>query len=35
MNAIEINNISHSFKEKEVLKGINLKIEKGEIFGLL
>lgn len=35
MKAIKINNISHSFKEKEVLKGINLEIGKGEIFGLL
>lgn len=32
---MEINNISKSFGEKKVLDGINLKIEKGEIFGLL
>ncbi len=34
-NAIKINNITHAFKEKEVLKEINLEIKKGEIFGLL
>lgn len=34
-SAIKINNISHSFKEKKVLKGIDLEIKKGEIFGLL
>ncbi len=34
-NAIKINNVSHSFKGKEVLRGINLEIKKGEIFGLL
>lgn len=33
--AITINNVSHSFKDKKVLKGINLEIKKGEIFGLL
>lgn len=33
--AITINNVSHSFKEKKVLKGIHLEIKKGEIFGLL
>ncbi len=33
--AIELINISHSFKEKEVLKNIGLKVKKGEIFGLL
>ena len=35
LNAIKINNVSHSFKEKAVLRGINLEIKKGEIFGLL
>ncbi len=33
--AITINNVSHSFKEKKVLKGINLEIKRGEIFGML
>ena len=33
--AIKINNVSHSFKENVVLRGINLEIKKGEIFGLL
>lgn len=28
-SAIKINNISHSFKEKKVLKGIDLEIKKG------
>lgn len=35
LNAIKINNVSHSFKEKAVLRGINLEIKQGEIFGLL
>lgn len=35
INAIEIKNVSHSFQEKQVLRDINLEIEKGEIFGLL
>lgn len=35
LSAIEIKNISHSFKEKEVLRDISLEIKKGEIFGLL
>lgn len=34
-SAIKIDNLSHSFKEKEVLKEININIERGEIFGLL
>ena len=34
-NAIKIDNVSHSFKEKMVLRGIGLEIKKGEIFGLL
>ncbi len=34
-NAIEINNVSHSFRGKAVLRGIHLEIKKGEIFGLL
>ena len=33
--AIEMNHIVQRFAEKEVLKGIDLKIQKGEIFGLL
>lgn len=33
--AIEMNHIVQQFAEKEVLKGIDLKILKGEIFGLL
>lgn len=33
--AIEMEHISQKFGEKEVLKGIDLKILKGEIFGLL
>ncbi len=34
-NAIELHNIKHSFKDREVLKDIRLDIKKGEIFGLL
>ncbi|MDO5126225.1 MAG: ABC transporter ATP-binding protein [Eubacteriales bacterium] len=34
-NAIELHNVHHSFKEKEVLKDICLGVNKGEIFGLL
>lgn len=33
--AIEMNHIVQQFAEKKVLKGIDLKIQKGEIFGLL
>lgn len=33
--AIEMNHIVQRFAEKEVLKGIDLKIQRGEIFGLL
>lgn len=33
--SIEVKELSHSFLEKEVLKEIDLRIEKGEIFGLL
>ena len=33
--AIKINNVSHSFKDKEVLNSIDLEIKEGEIFGLL
>ena len=33
--AIELKHISHSFKNKEVLKDIQLEVKKGEIFGLL
>lgn len=31
----EGNNLSHSFGEKDVLRGINLKIRDGEIWGLI
>lgn len=34
-SAIRIKSVSHSFREKKVLKGIDLEIKKGEIFGLL
>ena len=33
--AIEISNITHCFGDKEVLKGIALSVEQGEILGLL
>ncbi|MDE7403879.1 MAG: ABC transporter ATP-binding protein [Lachnospiraceae bacterium] len=33
--AIEMNHIVQQFAEKKVLKGIDLKIQRGEIFGLL
>lgn len=33
--SIEVRELSHSFGEKEVLKGIDLQMEEGEIFGLL
>lgn len=33
--AIEMNHIVQQFGEKEVLKGIDLKVQRGEIFGLL
>ena len=32
---IEVNNLSHSFGEKNVLRNINLKIREGEILGLI
>lgn len=32
---IELSNITQSFQEREVLKGIDLKVEQGEIIGLL
>ena len=32
---IEVNDLYHNFGEKRVLDGIELEIEKGEIFGLL
>lgn len=35
VNEIELHNIKHTFKEREVLKNIRLDIKKGEIFGLL
>ena len=34
-NMITLTNIAKRFGDKEVLKGISLKIETGEIFGLL
>ena len=34
-NVIELKNICRSFGEKQVLKGVSLNVEKGEIFGLL
>lgn len=34
-NIIELKNIYHSYNKKEVLKGISLSVEKGEIIGLL
>ena len=34
-NIIEIKDIYHIYKEKEVLKGISLTVKKGEIIGLL
>ena len=34
-NAIKINNVSHSFNDKGVLRGINLEIKKGEILGIV
>ncbi len=35
MKALEISNLKKSYKNKEVLHGISLTIEKGEFFGLL
>ena len=32
---IEISQVTHRFKEKEVLKGISLSVDRGEIIGLL
>lgn len=34
-NIIELTNVIQRFQEKEVLKGLNLKVEQGEILGLL
>ena len=34
-NIIEMKEIYHSYKEKEVPKGISLTVKKGEIIGLL
>ena len=34
-NVVEMKSVRHSFKEKEVLSGIDLPITEGEIFGLL
>lgn len=35
MHSIDIKKVSHSFGDEEVLKGIELQIRQGEIFGLL
>ncbi len=35
MNAVEIRGLRKAFGKKEVLKGINLEIREGEIFGLI
>ncbi|OTP11209.1 hypothetical protein A5844_001343 [Enterococcus sp. 10A9_DIV0425] len=35
MNILEVQGVKKAFKEKEVLKGIDLQVEKGEIFALL
>lgn len=35
MNAVKLENVTRSFGDKEVLKGISLEINEGEIFGLL
>lgn len=35
MNAVKLENVTRSFGDKEVLKGISLEIREGEIFGLL
>ena len=35
MLAIEVNNLTKKFKEKTAVNGINLKINKGELFALL
>ena len=34
-NAIEMCNVTHTFKDKKVLMDINIKIPRGQIFGLL
>jgi len=33
--AIEVNNLKKSYKENQVVKGINLQVKKGELFALL
>ena len=35
MNVLEINNLHKSFNEKEVLRGINMKIKEHSIFGFV
>lgn len=35
MNAVKLENVTRSFGDREVLKGISLEISDGEIFGLL
>ncbi|WP_159334033.1 ATP-binding cassette domain-containing protein, partial [Klebsiella pneumoniae] len=34
-NMVEFNNVYKSYRNKEVLKGVNLSIPKGKIVGLL
>ncbi len=34
-SAVEVKNIKHSYKDKEVLRGVSFLVESGEIFGLL
>jgi tungstate transport system ATP-binding protein len=35
MSLIEVNDLSHSYGEREILKGLNLGIGKGEVFALI
>lgn len=35
MSIIQIDNVSHQFGKEKVLKDVDLKIEKGKIYGLL
>ena len=35
METLELKNIKKSFKEKEILHGIDLQIKSSEVFGLL
>ena len=34
-NILQINSLVKSYGKKEVLKGLNLEVKKGEIFGLI